>query len=194
MISDDVRSTNGRPNASTPVTERGTACTIRVLRRFLSSVLALLTLSDTISVVSPAKLPPESFMETAAIPQCVQILRPRVKPPRLLHHITLRSTFRGRLAVRSRQEHPSFFCDPDRPNQQIDRSLEKRRMISFDPVAEKQKQPSAHKKSRSPGPFHEDEKDDPGKNHRDANTVQEFIPVGFVLVIVLRHVVRQTRH
>src|SRR6266403_4231548 len=41
MISEEVRSTKGRPRASTPVAMRGTACTIRVLRRFLNSVLVL---------------------------------------------------------------------------------------------------------------------------------------------------------
>src|SRR2546421_8818014 len=144
-MSDDVRSTNGRPSASTPVTTRGTACTIRVLRRFLNSVLALGTPSDTISVLSSAKLPPESFMQTAAVPQSFQISRKRVKLLRLLHRITSRSTLRGRPAVRSAQEHPCFFCDPDWSNQQIDRSLEKRRMVSLNPVAEKQKHPSAQK-------------------------------------------------
>ena len=67
-------------------------------------------------------------------------------------------------------------------------------MVSFNPVAEKEKYPSAQKKSRSQGPFHEDEKDYPGKNHRDTNAMEEFVPAGFVLVIVLRHVVRQARH
>src|SRR6266852_5313105 len=194
MISEDVRSTNGRPSASTPVTTRGTACTMRVLRRFLNSVLGLVTLSDTISVFSSAKLPPESFMRTTAAPQCIQISRQQMNSLRLLHRITLRSTFRGRPAVGSRHEHPRFFGDPDWPNQQIDRSLEKRRMISFNPVAEKKKNPPAQKKSRCPSPFHKEEKNDAGKNHGDTNAVQEFIPAGFVLVIVLRHVVRQVRH
>jgi hypothetical protein len=67
-------------------------------------------------------------------------------------------------------------------------------MVSLDPVAEKEKHPSTEKKSCSPNPFHEDEKDNPGKNHRDTDTMQEFVPAGFVLVIVLRHVVRQARH
>src|SRR6266852_2974801 len=194
MISEDVRSTNGRPSASTPVTTRGTACTMRVLRRVLNSVMGLVTLSDTISVFSSAKLPPESFMRTTAAPQCIQISRQQMNSLRLLHRITLRSTFRGRPAVPSRQEHPCFFCDPDWPNQQIDRSLEKRRMVSLNLVAEKQKHPSAEKKSRSPSPSHKEEKDNPGKNHRDTNAMQEFVPAGFVLVIVLRHVVRQARH
>src|SRR5712671_5369773 len=193
-MSEDVRSTNGRPSASTPVTTRGTACTIRVLRRFLSSVLALVTPSDTIPVVPSAKLPPESFMQTAAVPQAFQISRMRVTSLRLLHRITSRSTFRGRPAVCSGQQHPCFFCDPDWPNQQINRSLKKRWMVSLNPVTEKQKHPSAQKKPRSPDPFHENEEDKPGKNHRDTNAMQEFVPAGFVLVIVLRHVVRQARH
>src|SRR5260370_4639646 len=133
-------------------------------------------------------------MQTAAVTQYFKISRRRLKSLQLLDCVTLRNSFRGRRAVRARQEHPSFFCDPDWPNQQINRSLEKRRMVSLDPVAEKEKHPSAQKKSRSPGPFHEQEKGHPRKYHRDANTMQEFVPAGFVLVIVLRHVVRQARH
>jgi hypothetical protein len=67
-------------------------------------------------------------------------------------------------------------------------------MVSLDPVAEKEKRPSAEKKSCSQDPFCEKQKDYPGKDHRDPNAMQEFIPAGLVLVIVLCHVVRQTRH
>src|SRR5437016_13566956 len=67
-------------------------------------------------------------------------------------------------------------------------------MVSLDPVAEKKKHPSAQENSRSHDPFCEKQKDDPGKNHRDTNAMQEFVPAGLVLVIVLRHVVRQARH
>src|SRR6266850_172915 len=67
-------------------------------------------------------------------------------------------------------------------------------MVSFNAVAEKKEHPSAYKKSRSPNPFHKKEQDDAGKNHGDANAMQESIPGGFVLVVVLRHVVRQARH
>src|SRR6266404_9591705 len=67
-------------------------------------------------------------------------------------------------------------------------------MVSFNAVAEKKEHPSAYKKSRPPDPFHKKEQDDASKNHGDANAMQEFIPVGFVLVVVLRHVVRQARH
>src|SRR5258708_27964764 len=194
MISDDVRSTNGRPSASTPVTERGTACTIRVLRRFLNSVFVLVTPSDTISVVSSAKLPPESFMQPGAVPHSFPISSQRLALLQLLRCAVLRSAFRGRFAVRSRQEHPCFLRNPYRPNQQIDRSLEKCRTVSLNAVAEKEKYPASQKKSSSPNPFHEKEKNNSGKNHGDANSMQKLVPAGFVLAIVLRHVVRQARH
>jgi hypothetical protein len=42
---------------------------MRVLRRFLSSVPALAALSEIISIVSSAKLPPDSLMQTATVPQ-----------------------------------------------------------------------------------------------------------------------------
>src|SRR5208337_4694227 len=62
MISVEVRSANGRPSASTPVTVSGTACTIRVLRRFLNSSFVLAAPSVGISLVSSVKLgPPGSF-------------------------------------------------------------------------------------------------------------------------------------
>src|SRR2546422_2574194 len=73
MISEEVRSTKGRPRASTPVAMRGTACTIRVLRRFLNSVLGLTAPSDTISAASSAKLPPDSFIPSAVVPQLLRI-------------------------------------------------------------------------------------------------------------------------
>src|SRR5260370_10756489 len=188
MISDDVRSTNGRPRASTPVTARGTACTIRVLRRFLNSVFVLVTPSDTISIVSSAKLPPESFMQTAAVPQSFPISKPREALLQLLQCAALRSAFRGRFAVRSRQEHPCFLRNPYRPNQQIDRSLQKCRTVSLNAVAEKEKYPASQQKSSSPNPFHEKDKDNSGKTHGDTASIRKLVPSGFVLVIVLRHV------
>jgi len=69
--------------------------------------------------------------------------------------------------------------------------LEKRRTVSFNAVAEKEKHPSTDKKSRCPNPFREKQKDEAGKNHGDPDTMQEFVPAGFMFVIVLRHVVRQ---
>src|SRR5260370_8216355 len=166
---------------------------MRVLRRFLNSVLSFAALSATIPIASSAKLPPASFMQT---PPSLSIFRFHASEwhQQLLRHSTLRSTFRGRPSVCSCQKHPCFFCNPDWPNQQVNRSLEKRRMVSLDPVAEKEKHPSTQKKSRSQDPFCEEQKDNPGKNHRDANAMEEFVPAGFLLVIVLRHVVRQARH
>src|SRR5215470_4057515 len=67
-------------------------------------------------------------------------------------------------------------------------------MISFHPVSEKQKHPSAKKESRAPNPLHEQKKNDPRKNHGDADGMEQFVRSGFVLVIVLSHVVRQARH
>src|SRR5260370_21461072 len=99
MINEDVRSTNGRPSASTPVTTRGTACTMRVLRRFLNSALALFTPSHTRSRLASAKLPPESFIQTAAAPQNFYISRRRLESLHLLHRVSLQSTFRGLPAV-----------------------------------------------------------------------------------------------
>src|SRR5215475_624399 len=60
MIRLEVRSTNGRPSASTPVTTSGTACTMRVLRRLRSSVLGFAMLSDTMSEESSARWLPKS--------------------------------------------------------------------------------------------------------------------------------------
>src|SRR5258708_35274834 len=117
MINEDVRSTNGRPSASTPVTTRGTACTMRVLRRFLNSALALFALSDTISIVSSAKLPPESLIQTSSAPQNFQISRRRLQSLHSLLRVPLRRTFRGRPALLARWEQPCFLCNPDCPHQ-----------------------------------------------------------------------------
>src|SRR5215472_15546263 len=67
-------------------------------------------------------------------------------------------------------------------------------MISFHPVSEKQKHPTAKKKSRAPNPLHEKKKDDSRKNHGDADGMQQLVRGGFVFVIVLCHVVRQAWH
>jgi hypothetical protein len=69
--------------------------------------------------------------------------------------------------------------------------LKKRWMVSLDLVSKKQKNPPAYKKTRSPNPFHEDQQNNPQKNHGDADTMEKLIPAGRVLVIVLGHVVRQ---
>src|ERR1700674_5332850 len=80
--------------------------------------------------------------------------------------------FRRGGAMFSGQERPRLLSHPDRSNQQIHRSLEKRRMIALDAMPQEQKHPSADERSRSPGPFQENEQYKPHENHGDANTVQ----------------------
>src|ERR1700686_2702541 len=124
---------NGRPSASTPVTSSGTACTIRVLRRFRRSEVGVGAVSDAISVVSSARLLPKSSMGGG------------------LHFWFLvnkcRSMFFGlrviryRRMLRSPQEHPHFLGYPDRSYQQIDRSLEECRVVAFNAMTQEEKHP-----------------------------------------------------
>ena len=93
----------------------------------------------------------------------------------------------------SGQEHPRFLGYPDGSDQQIHRSLEKRGMIAFDPVTQEQERPAAREQCSAPNPLCEKEQDESGKDHGDADAVQQFVPAGRVFVIVLRHVVRQTQ-
>ena len=93
----------------------------------------------------------------------------------------------------SDQEHPRFLCYPDWSDQQIHRSLKKRRMIAFNPVSQEQEHPAAHEKRSAPDPFCEKEQDESGKDQGNANAVEQFVPAGRMFVIVLRHVVRQTQ-
>src|SRR2546430_7001997 len=73
------------------------------------------------------------------------------------------------------EKHANFSSDPDWPNQQINRSLKKRRTISFHPVSEKQKHPPPKKQCRSPNPLQEKHKDNPRKNHGDTDGMQELV-------------------
>src|SRR5215471_7553125 len=66
-------------------------------------------------------------------------------------------------------------------------------MIALDPMSQEQQNPPADKKRAAPQPFQKKEQNQPGKNHRDANSMQQLVPTGRVFVIVLRHVVRQTQ-
>jgi hypothetical protein len=93
----------------------------------------------------------------------------------------------------SGQEHPRFLSYPDWSDQQIHRSLKKRRTIAFYPVSQEQEHPAAHEKRSAPHPLCEKEQDEPGKDQGNADAVQQFIPAGRVFVVVLRHVVRQTQ-
>ena len=91
----------------------------------------------------------------------------------------------------SSQEHPYLPGHPDWTDQQIDRSLKERRIIAFNPMAQEQQHPSANEKCKSPDPFRQDQQNEPDENHRDTDTVQQFVPDRSVFVVVLRHVVRQ---
>jgi hypothetical protein len=95
--------------------------------------------------------------------------------------------------MRSGEEHPRFLSYPDGSNKQVNRALEERRMVTFDPVTQEQERPTAKEESAAGKPSGEKKQDQPGKNHRDANSMQQLVPAGRVFVIVLRHVVRQTQ-
>jgi hypothetical protein len=64
-------------------------------------------------------------------------------------------------------------------------------MVSLNFVAYKEKNPSPNKETRSPNPLHQNQQNNPGKNHGNAYAMQQLVPSGRVLVIVLRHVVRK---
>src|SRR5258708_32417442 len=91
----------------------------------------------------------------------------------------------------SGQEHPRLLSYPDGSDQQIHRSLEKRRMIPFDPVAQEQKRPAAHEKRSAPDPLCEKEQEEPGKNQANANSGYQLLRTDTVLGIGLRHVAGQ---
>src|SRR5262249_41676182 len=155
-------------------------------RRLRSSVLGVTALSDTISLVPSAKLPPASFIAAAAV------LRLRFSSSAVIRML-FRRAFRGRRAMRSRQETPKFLRHPDWPNQQIDRSLKKCWSIAFDAVPHKQKDPASQENSKSQEPLRENHQDGACEDHGDSDAVAHFVPGRGMLVIVLRHVVRQSR-
>jgi hypothetical protein len=73
--------------------------------------------------------------------------------------------------VRPGQKCPKFFCDPYWSNEEINRPLEKRRMIAFDSMPQEQQSPAADKEGHAPNPFHKDQEYDPSKNHGDADAM-----------------------
>ena len=94
----------------------------------------------------------------------------------------------------SRKERPYFLCYPNWSNQEVDRSLKEGRMIALDAVSQKQEHPSTQERAGTPRPFHQDQQNDPGEDHGNAYPVQQLVPGGGVLVVVLSHIARQTRH
>src|SRR5579859_1487553 len=127
MISVEVRSANGRPSASTPVTCSGTACTIRVLRRFLNSSVVFAAPSIGISVVSSVRSGPPGSSCMVAVNSLGSSL---------YFNLGLLRFGCILLAVRTGHGIPDFLRDPDWPNQQVHRSLEKRGLIALNPVAQ----------------------------------------------------------
>ena len=76
MVRTEVRSANGRPSASTPVTTRGTAWTMRVLRLLRSSVPAFKAPSVDMSALSSAKSGLSFSFCMVAVPYFVWPVRP----------------------------------------------------------------------------------------------------------------------
>jgi len=92
--------------------------------------------------------------------------------------------------MRPGEERPKFFGDPHWPNQQIDWSLKKRRMISLNFVAQKQKQPTADETGGARLPVEQSSQNETRKNQRNADGVEKLVPGRSVFVVVLAHVVR----
>src|SRR6516165_5896314 len=195
MISVEVRSANGRPNASTPVTTSGTACTMRVLRRFLNSELAFTAPSVAISLASSINEDVSLGSSSGPCSSCCMLAVPESSSAsRWLRLLVGRYGLLVLPVACSRQESPELLGNPDRPDQQIDRPLEKRGMIAFNPVSQEQQNPAACKTSCAPAPSHEDQENQPGKNEWNADAMKQFVPGRAMFVIVLSHVVRQPGH
>src|ERR1700722_5401758 len=177
---------NGRPSASTPVTWSGTACTIRVLRRFLSSEVGFTAVSGAISVASPATFLPRSSMWGPAVLNFVLLELCSIP-------FRFRSDGRGGRMLAA-QETPELFPAPDGSNEQIDRPLEKGGMVAFDAMTQEQKNPAAEKQRSAQNPLHQNQKDDASENQRNADAMQKLVPGGGVLMIIPLHVARLTWH
>src|SRR5437763_585661 len=178
MIRLDVRSTNGRPRASTPVTVSGTASTIRELRRLRSSSPAFIAFSALISIrFAASRLYSES--SARSLPNSYTTFYPLLIRSVCSCLAAICFGFIGPCCpARAGKNLPYFFRHPNRTNEQINRSLEKGGMISFQLVPQKQQHPPANKKCAAPDPFHEQERHEPRENQRDANSMQNFVPPG----------------
>src|SRR5713226_4472919 len=109
-MSVEVRSLKDRPSASTPVTTRGTARTMRVLRRFFSSEAGWAELGDTISPELLACLLPDSSIRFHALNLPTSAKRNHLRSRRF---VAPRLTRLDRPSV----EHPNLFGNPDWPNE-----------------------------------------------------------------------------
>src|SRR5713101_1283813 len=109
-MSVEVRSLKDRPSASTAVTTRGTARTMRVLRRFFSSEAGWAELGDTASPELLACLLPLSSIRFHALSLLTSAKQNHL---RLWRFVASRVT----LLHRSSVEHPYLFGNPDWPNE-----------------------------------------------------------------------------
>ena len=92
--------------------------------------------------------------------------------------------------MRSGEERPQFFGDPHWPNQQINWSLKKRRLIPFNSVAQEKQNPATNETGGAGLPVEQNGQEQTGENQRNADAMEELIPGRAVFVVVLAHVVR----
>lgn len=69
------------------------------------------------------------------------------------------------------EERPQLLGDPHWPDQQVNWSLKKRRVVSFDSVPQEEKHPSSDKANKPRFPMEENEKDESREDERDAHSV-----------------------
>jgi len=67
-------------------------------------------------------------------------------------------------------------------------------MIAFDSVTQKEQNPAANKKGRAKNPFHEKQTGYSCEDQGNPDAMKHFVQSGRVLMVVLRHVVRQAGH
>lgn len=92
--------------------------------------------------------------------------------------------------MRPGEERPQFFGDPHWPNQQINWSLKKRRLIAFNSVAQEKQNPAANEAGGAGFPVEKNSQNQTGENQRDTDAMEELVPGRAVFVVVLAHVVR----
>jgi hypothetical protein len=90
--------------------------------------------------------------------------------------------------MRAGQKFPKLFGDPNRPYQQVHRTLEKGRVIALNTVAQKQKNPSENEADCAPFPSKKNEQNQAGENQWNPDPVEQLIPPGTVFVVILSHV------
>jgi hypothetical protein len=90
--------------------------------------------------------------------------------------------------MRTGQKFPKLFGDPNRPDQQVHRTLKKGRVIALDTVAQKQENPSSNEADCAPFPTKKNEQNQTGENQRNSDPVEQLIPPGTVFVVILSHI------